>query len=181
VRPSRSDCSWTAVTNASWINLQNSSGTGDGTVTFNVEPNTTLMARSAQIRLLEGNQPSCTVSQSATPFTGAASETAFTWTSDLYVRGGRGQVVIDGTSATFQEYGTRQGWIEPGGVLHRIEGTLVTADGRPGTWRFRLGGPLASGSLRVVAGEVAAIAEDSVTFRLAGRPGERVVFTFAHP
>jgi hypothetical protein len=33
--------------------------------------------------------------------------------------------------------------------------------------------------VRVVAGDVAVIADSSVTFRLAGRPGERLVFTFA--
>ena len=33
-------------------------------------------------------------------------------------------------------------------------------------------------TLRVVAGEVVQLAADSVTFRLQGRPGERVVFAF---
>ena len=33
-------------------------------------------------------------------------------------------------------------------------------------------------SLRVVAGDVVQLAGDSVTFRLQGRPGERVVFVF---
>jgi hypothetical protein len=34
------------------------------------------------------------------------------------------------------------------------------------------------GSLRVVAGEVVQAAPAAVAFRLRGRPGERVVFTF---
>ncbi len=33
------------------------------------------------------------------------------------------------------------------------------------------------GSVRVVAGDVAEIGPDQVAFRLAGQPGERVVFT----
>jgi hypothetical protein len=61
----------------------------------------------------------------------------------------------------------------------RVEALLVTAAGRPGTWRFQLPSAVKPGSLRVVAGDVAAIAADTVTFRLAGRPGERIVFTVA--
>ena len=178
VTASRPDCSWTAVTNANWIDIQNGGGSGSGTVGFTVQPNPTLAARSGTIRLLEGSQPSCSITQAAAVLAGTVDEPVLGWTSDLQVPGGRGQVVVDGTHATFHESGARQGWAESRASRHRIEGTLVTADGRAGTWRFRLEGPLAPGSLRVIAGEVAAIAADTITFRLAGRPGERVVFTF---
>jgi hypothetical protein len=62
---------------------------------------------------------------------------------------------------------------------HRLEATLVDAGGRPGTWRFDLGGlsPVA-GSLRVVAGEAALLGSSEVVFRLRGKAGERVVFAF---
>jgi hypothetical protein len=64
----------------------------------------------------------------------------------------------------------------------RVEAQLVEAHGRPGTWRFELepGGEalVRSGSLRVVAGSVVEVGPRAVTFRLQGRAGERVVFTF---
>ena len=51
--------------------------------------------------------------------------------------------------------------------------------GRPGTWRFDLSTlGLLPGSLRVVAGEAAQSGSATVVFRLRGKPGERVVFTF---
>ena len=62
---------------------------------------------------------------------------------------------------------------------HRFEATLVDATGRPGTWRFDLSTlGLSPASLRVVAGEALQVAPATVAFRLRGRPGERVVFTF---
>jgi hypothetical protein len=49
-----------------------------------------------------------------------------------------------------------------------------------GSWRFELAGTegLQRGSLRVVAGDVALVTDEAIVFRLAGRPGERIVFTF---
>ena len=63
---------------------------------------------------------------------------------------------------------------------NRVEATLVQATGQPGLWRFELGAEqsLEPGSLRVIAGEVALVTPDSMAFRMKGRPGERVVFTF---
>jgi hypothetical protein len=46
-----------------------------------------------------------------------------------------------------------------------------------GTWRFDLVG-IRPGSVRAIAGTVAVITETSVVFRMDGRAGERVVFTF---
>ncbi len=60
---------------------------------------------------------------------------------------------------------------------NRVEATLVQATGQPGLWRFELGAG-ASGSLRVIAGEVTLVTPEAVVFRMKGRPGERVVFTF---
>ena len=54
------------------------------------------------------------------------------------------------------------------------------ARAKPGTWKFELA-PTASlqpGSIRVIAGYVAVLTSDAVTFRLTGQPGERIVFTF---
>jgi hypothetical protein len=178
VTTSRSDCSWTAVTSASWIALQRAAGNGAGDVSFNVEANTSLSSRSAAIRLLEGNQPSCTVNQAAALSVLAAAESGLSSISDLDVPGGQGQVIVDGASVAYQTRTVVMA-IGVGKGVHRVEALLVSAAGRPGTWRFQLPAAAQAGSLRVVAGDVAAIAADTVTFRLAGRPGERLVFTFA--
>jgi hypothetical protein len=63
---------------------------------------------------------------------------------------------------------------------NRVEAVLVRGGGRPGTWRFDFSGQSAfkPGSLRVIAGTVVLVTGDAVVFRLNGRPGERMVFTF---
>ncbi len=48
-------CSWTAVTNASWINLTTVSGTGSGTVSFTVSPNTSTGMRSGGLTIGSNN------------------------------------------------------------------------------------------------------------------------------
>ncbi len=87
--------------------------------------------------------------------------------------------MLNGTDAFFPGAGPSRitGPVRPGS--NRVEAVLVNAAGRGGTWRFDLGGQgLKEGSLRVVAGEVVLTTPDTVVFRLSGRPGERVVFSF---
>jgi hypothetical protein len=99
--------------------------------------------------------------------------------SRLEVPDGEGQVVMNGSASAARAglsmiaSGTRAG-------AQRVEGLLVRGSGRPGPWRFDLGGhgSFKLGSLRVLAGTVALVAGDSVVFQLQGRPGERIAFTF---
>ena len=111
----------------------------------------------------------------ADPGASAASATIL---SELGVPGGAGQVVAN-EEAAFPRAGRSPlaVRVEPGD--NRVEATLVEARSA-GTWRFELGGVpgFRPESLRVVAGDVVQLAGDSVTFRLQGRPGERVVFVF---
>ena len=101
------------------------------------------------------------------------------WTSALSVPGGRGQVVVDGTQAVFPAGGTETFAAPTGPGTHRLEAVLVDGAGRVGTWRFDLSAlGVAPGSLRTVAGEAALTGAAEVVFRLRGKPGERVVFTF---
>jgi hypothetical protein len=101
------------------------------------------------------------------------------WTSELSVPGGQGQVVANGTDLAFPGPGRSEVVLAAHPGRNRIEATLVDARGQEGTWRFApAAGTVASGGLRVLAGEVAALGADAVAFRLHGRPGERVVFTF---
>jgi hypothetical protein len=103
------------------------------------------------------------------------------WLSELRLPGARGQVVVDGAQAVFPSAGSESfaAALPPG--QHRFEATLVEAGGRgaAGLWRFDLQSlRVAPGSLRVVAGEVVQLGADVVAFRLRGREGERLVFTF---
>jgi hypothetical protein len=130
-----------------------------------------LVATSSPVTVTLLGLPLCF--SSALPPTGAG------WISDLAVPGGHGQVVLNGTDAFFPSAGPSRmtAAIRPGS--NRVEAVLVNALGRGGTWRFDLGGQgLKAGSLRVVAGEVVLATPDTVVFRLSGRPGERLVFSF---
>jgi hypothetical protein len=97
------------------------------------------------------------------------------------VPGGRGQVVLNGSEVSFSDRSRTEH--RAAGPLHaqnRIEALLVEGRG-PGTWRFDLASIAAPGRLRVIAGQVVLVTADSVVFRISGRGGERVVFTFDAP
>jgi len=128
---------------------------------------------SARIQVIVNNTGTCIPNRGP-----SASAVSATIVSELGVPGGAGQVVANG-EAGFPRAGRSSlaVRVEPRG--NRVEATLVEARSA-GTWRFELGGVpgFQPETLRVVAGEVLQLAGDSVTFRLQGRPGERVVFTF---
>jgi hypothetical protein len=89
-------------------------------------------------------------------------------------------VVMNGRSASAVRPGVAAIAAEGRTGANRIEAVLARGAGRSGTWRFDFSAVAAfkPGSLRVVAGTVAVITPDAVVFRLQGKPGERVVFTF---
>ena len=102
------------------------------------------------------------------------------WSSDLSVEGGRLQLVVNGASATFPGRGRAYGVASLVEGENRVEALLVEGAGKGGLWRFDLMNSQAvvPGSLRAIAGDVVSIASSSVTFRLRGESGERIVFTF---
>jgi hypothetical protein len=87
--------------------------------------------------------------------------------------------VVNGEAAAFAAGGRSTAALRGRRGENRVEGHLVRGGGA-GTWRFELGttASLEPGSLRVIAGEVALLTEDALVFKLSGRPGERVVFSF---
>jgi hypothetical protein len=102
------------------------------------------------------------------------------WTSKLDVPGASGQVVVNGTTAVFAGSGQSSGVVLGPRGENRVEARVLQGVGKPGSWRFELGSTnsLIPGSLRVIAGSVSEVSGDAVVFRLTGRPGERVMFTF---
>lgn len=99
------------------------------------------------------------------------------WTSDLRVREGAGHLVLNARPLGILRGGPGAGIAETRPGENLLEAELFETSG-PGTWRFDVQGPIEPGSLRPVTGDVVAISERSITFRLAGRPGERVRFVF---
>jgi hypothetical protein len=101
------------------------------------------------------------------------------WGSHLDVPEATGQIVVNGAAAVFAGPG-RSTAVATGRIgENRVEAQLVQAAGKPGTWRFDLPtSGLMPGSLRVLAGDVVSLSGESVVFRLSGRAGERVVFSF---
>ena len=63
---------------------------------------------------------------------------------------------------------------------NRVEAVLVESAGKPGLWRIDLkpDDVILAGSLRVITGEAVQVGSSSATFRLTGKAGDRVVFTF---
>jgi hypothetical protein len=149
-----------------------------GTISFRIEASTEENEREGHIRLRNAATKvgaRCEITQAGTQTSVSAEGTS--WTSTLDAAGGSGQVVVDGILGAFQQrVGQRLQRLRSG--RHRMEGVLVNGDGRSGTWRFELGGLFEPGSLQVIAGDPAAVTANTVVFRLAGRPGERVAFTF---
>jgi len=99
--------------------------------------------------------------------------------STLGVRGGRGDVALNGNSVLVAREGEGRAALRPLAGDNLVEARLLEgASG--GFWQFDLvtGTPLQARALRVVTGELAAIGPDFVTFRLSGRPGERVSFVW---
>jgi len=108
----------------------------------------------------------------------AAARASASLVSELEVPGGTGQVVLNG-EASFPRAGRNPlaARFAPG--ENRVEATLVDGRGE-GAWRFELSSlpGFRPESLRVVAGEVVQVGGGIVGFRMRGRAGERVVFSF---
>jgi hypothetical protein len=105
---------------------------------------------------------------------------ALAWSSDLEVEGGRLQLVVNGTAASYPGAGRAYGMAAFSDAQNHVEATLVEGRGKAGLWRFDFmsSQAIAPGSIRVVAGNIASVAASSITFHLTGTPGERIAFTF---
>jgi hypothetical protein len=99
--------------------------------------------------------------------------------STLGVRGGRGEVALNGNPVLTAREGEGQVAVRPQPGDNLVEARLAAGDAA-GYWQFDVPrtsrGP--ARALRVLAGELASVGPDSVTFRLSGRAGERVSFVW---
>jgi hypothetical protein len=107
-------------------------------------------------------------------------ERRLAWASELDLEGGTGQVVVNGSAAVFASKGRSTAVAVGRRGENRVEAVVVQASGKAGTWRLELGGTTSfrPGSLRIIAGDVAMMTADAVVFRLSGKPGDRLMFTF---
>jgi len=173
----RPDCSWTASKDASWISFTGAtSGSGSQGIPYDVQPGGGL-SRTGHISV---GGTSCTISQGLLGVTGDAGPT-LSWTSELAVPGATGQVVVNGAQGAFLAQGSATYSAQVQAGLNRLEAQLVSATGRPGTWRIGIAGAFEPGSLRIVGGDVLMLTDRAVVFRLSGKPGERVVLVFRAP
>lgn len=170
-------CSWSAAASASWIVITSGqSGEGNGTVGFRVDVSLELNQREGHINLAQDGSARCVIRQAGV--LGVAADVATpSWTSHLDVPHARGQVIFDGTHASLGRGSRRHLAPRPAVGRHRVEALLVSAAGKPGTWRFEVAG-IRPGSLQVAAGTVVSLTAQAIVFRLEGRAGERIAFTF---
>jgi hypothetical protein len=113
--------------------------------------------------------PGAGPTRSAIPSLGA-------WTSYLEVPRGRGQVSVNGAMLATGP-GVTRGSLPLRAGENRVEAWLTDGSGA-GVWRFELGDLVEPGTLTVGLGQVLVVTGDTVVFRLSGRAGERVAFTF---
>jgi hypothetical protein len=99
--------------------------------------------------------------------------------STLGLRGGRGEVALNGRSVLVTGAGEAIVGIRTRNGENLVEAYVRQDDGGGGLWRFDLlHGGLEPGSLRVLSGQATAVGADAVTFRTGGRGGERLAFAF---
>jgi hypothetical protein len=175
-----SNCRWRADVrpgDADWLDIDgDDNGMGNGNVRYRLEANLGVLVRMARIELRENPAIACTITQAGITLPEGAPAQAV-WTSHLDVAGGRGELTVDGAQVRVQERGVLPGRAAPR-TVHHLEARLVAAAGRPGVWRFEVGGTAVPGTLRPLAGNVVQLSGGVVLFRLEGRPGERVAFTW---
>jgi hypothetical protein len=179
ITATQQSCRWSAHVapgGATWLQIDGSAtGMGNGTIGYQVAANLGA-TRTARIELSEDGSAACTITQSGvTGAQDAGGETV--WTSHLDVSGGRGEVVVDGGAVGVQERGVYLGRAGAQ-TVHRVEARLVEGAGRPGVWRFEIGGPALPASVRPLAGNVIQVSGGVIAFHLEGRPGERLAFTW---
>jgi hypothetical protein len=105
-------------------------------------------------------------------------ERVTTATTELAVPDGSGVVTMGGGASTLRANGTytlhgasRQG-------TNAVQARLDQGSGA-GTWRFEFPeGGIAAGSLRVLSGEVSVVTPNAIVFRLTGKAGETIAFTY---
>jgi hypothetical protein len=144
-----------------------------------------------------GSSPTCTLTMTASqtagirfdaiiPAPGASSEREapasaapdiVPFTIELQIPGGRGQVAVNGQVTTSVTPGVVRATMALRRGENRVEAWLTEASAA-GVWRFELGDAVEPGSLAVQAGDVQVVTGDSVAFRVRGKAGERLVFTF---
>jgi len=188
--PSGIACSWPPTCAASATYLDNTTvtlgvTTGGGTVRWGGACSGTPATSTACTLVMTSNLSVTVDTLSLATVTAKGADTKPTFAplqfmSQLEVPDGEGQVVTNGQLSSAAQAGRSSIAVERRAGTNRVEAVLVRGAGRPGLWRFELSGQRAfrPGSLRVVAGVVAAVAGDAVVFQLKGRPGERIVFTF---
>jgi hypothetical protein len=108
----------------------------------------------------------------------SGSAAAVTWRSLLDGAGAHVRLIGNGALLAETTEGTADGRFAAGTGDNRLELEVVAARG-PGRWTIALGGQgFAPGSLRVLAGDVTGVSNDSVAARLTGRAGEKLVLLF---
>ena len=97
----------------------------------------------------------------------------------------RGRIIVNGTSVRIVD-SSGPVVIDAGGPkgVNTVAGTLIEgSSSEPGTWRFDFQNEprFERGSLTILRGNVLTLAPNAVVFRLSGRRGESVEFTYELP
>jgi hypothetical protein len=101
--------------------------------------------------------------------------------STLSPEGAFGQVILNHEHGYYPEGGASHDLSFLPRDTNVVQAQVVRASGEPGSWHFRLpAGTVVPGSLRAVAGQIEALTDTGISFRLKGEPGERLVFVFRH-
>jgi hypothetical protein len=137
VTASASECEWTPTEGVDWISITSgSSGSGNGTVTYSVSPNTTSDYLMARIVFTPFFFPSHLVTQGAGP---CDSATIINDGSNFYDAGGEGYIYVNASEdCQWQATSSNESWLRVfdwsssgtgnGGVTYRVSSTVWTDD-----------------------------------------------------
>lgn len=139
----------------------------------------TLLMDATKTATADFQPPPIPLAQKAPDTDASPSGPALAWTSLLDVPGGQGQVLFNARESRFAGRGLSRMTASARTGENRVDARLQ-AGTAAGTWRFEIVDKrsLEPGSLRVLQGDPVVVLPDAIVFRVAGRSGEQVSFTY---
>jgi hypothetical protein len=174
------ECTLMATTPNRYLYIQTIQVTVNNAVATPTPSPTAVSTATATATATETATPGFRAKEAGAPNAGPSEseKSAVVWTSALSSTGAKGQVWLNGASALIQPSGQQTVTLGSEQATNTIEGALLEGQGAGAVWTFQLRSGFKPGSLKPQSGNADQVLPDTIVFRLGGRKGERVAFTF---